>query len=443
MSCRLMTIGAMFIVCLLCLEGAMSDPVSFEVAGQEPDAKAYQTCRRMIVGPDVNQPESYEGYGGFVGWPAVTRLRSGQWLMAFSSGCWHASVPWTEEIKKDPASRKQFEEWQKLGLPDLRSPRGGRAHIMRSDDEGLTWTQPQVLVDTEDDDRRPTILELADGTFLCTFSTYRLPRVHDARYMLSRDAGETWTDPMDLPGKPEQTAFSGGPAIQLSDGTVVWVAEGKLDPQSGAHCIGVYRSTDSCQTFELASVVKTDHSLYEPTIAETSPGKLTMAIRREGDICFSEDGGLTWEQSGSTIWNLYDPHLLQMPNGVLALFHGSYTKGGVRVFLSPDGGRTWRGPGEKDGKPYGYSVDPSVYGYSHPMLLPDGTAYVVYLKTGGHRLEDAQTEALYALRVRVFDDADGIEILPAPGSPATKGKDAATDKPQPGDGGDAELGNEF
>ena len=423
------------------LETTMSAEVRFEVAGKEPEADRYRSCRRMIVGPDVNQPETYEGYNGFVGWPGVTRLRSGRWLLTFTSGYWHVTVPWTAEIRKDPACRKQFEEWQKIGLPDLPAPRGGRAHIMFSDDEGTTWSKPEVLVDTDADDRSPTILELDDGSLMCTFFTYRLPRIVYAKYTLSHDGGKAWTEPMDVPGKPEQTAFSSSPAIQLADRTVVWVVEGKFDGPGGRYSIGVFRSADRGKTFKLASLVRTDHDLFEPTIAEIAPGQLTMAIRREGDLCFSDDGGLTWAQSGSTGWNLYDPHLLHLPNGVLALFHGSYTKGGIRVFLSPDGGHTWRGPGTASGKPYGYSVDPSVYGYSNPMLLPDGSIYLVYLHTGGHKPEHALTEALWGLRVRIHDDARGIDILPAPGSPAAREQPASEQRAPKTDGDDAELGN--
>ena len=69
------------------------------------------------------------------------------------------------------------------------------------------------------------------------------------------------------------------------------------------------------------------------------------------------------EESGSTGWDVFDPHLVYSPNGALACFHGSYKKGGIRVLLSSDGGKTSNGPG----KGYGYSVDPSTYGYAHPM----------------------------------------------------------------------------
>ncbi len=90
----------------------MKSKVTFEVVGQDLVGGRYQSCRRMLVGPWCNQPEEYEGYNGFVGWAGITRLRSGRWLLTFTSGCWHVSVPWTEEIRKDTESRKQFEEWQ-------------------------------------------------------------------------------------------------------------------------------------------------------------------------------------------------------------------------------------------------------------------------------------------------------------------------------------------
>jgi len=129
-----------------------------------------------------------------------------------------------------------------------------------------------------------------------------------------------------------------------------------------------------------------------------------------------------------------------LPSGVLALFAGSYHGGGLRGLLSPDGGRTWHGPGRRDGNPYGYSVDPEVYGYCHPILLDDGTVYLVYLHTGGHRPEDARSESLFGLRIGVHDDAEGIDILPAPGSPAERGESAGEGEPV-GSGGDPELGD--
>ena len=398
----------------------------------------------MIVGPWVNQPEEYEGYNGFVGWSGITRLRSGRWVLTFSSGYWHASVPWTDKIKQDPDKRLQFEEWHKIGLPDIRAPRGGRAHIMYSDDEGLHWTKPETLIDTPHDDRHPTILEAADGTWLCTFFTYALPRKVQSWYMHSADAGKTWSEPKKF--SDEAQSFGNGPAILLKDGTVLCCVGGK-GRVDGSGDLLVFQSKDNGRTFNLISLINSAEGPQssESSLTELHDGRIAVISRRKGPVCWSEDQGKTWSQPKHFGVDIFDPHFVMMPSGVLACFHGSYNTGGLRVFLSPDCGVTWHGPAIQQGyldKPggIGYAVDTSVYGYSHPMLLPDGTVYIVYLHTGGHAPHDARTQALWGLRIVVSPDADGIKILPGPDSDADVKYCRWNDKPQFA-GGDPELGN--
>lgn len=413
----------------------MDEQQRFEVVGRDTDPVRTRVCRRMLVGPWCNQPEQYEGYNGFVGWPAVTRLRSGRWYMTFTSGYWHASPPWTEEVRKDEPCRKRFEEWQGMGCPDIRSPRGGRGHIMHSDDGGLTWSKPRTLIDTEWYDAHQTILELDDGTLLCTSYGGRL-MTYRTVYMLSHDGGTTWTGLREI---PKLTAGSNGSAIQVSDGSILWATYHKSDEKRRFYGLGIWRSSDRGESFELASLVNTDHDIDETSIAELPNGRLVTISRRQGDICWSDDGGRAWTDPVSTGVELYDPHLLVMPCGVLACFHGSYGAGGLRVMLSADEGRTWRGPQERTG----YAVDRNVYGYCHPTLLEDGTIYVAYLHSGGHTPHDARTEALWGLRVGVHEDAGGIDILPAPGSPEDKGLAEAYLRlvAVTTDGGDSELGD--
>jgi len=423
------------IVLLIAAPLAVGGEVQFKVVGAEPPAERYRVCRQMLVGPWHNQPEEYEGYNGFVGWAGVTRRRSGGWLITFTSGHWHATYPWTDVIRKDPEALALFNNWQKVGLPDIDAPRGGRAHIMFSDDEGASWSRPQTLIDTKDDDRHPTVLELDDGTLLSTWRVARFPSVGSCQYMLSHDGGETWADAIEL-DETREIALSNGAAMQLADGTVLYVTYGPFEGTDHTS-VGIYRSTDRARSFQLHSIIEADYHLEEPTVAELPDGRLVMVMRREGNVSWSDDGGKTWTQSNATGWDLFDPHLIVAPNGVLALFHGSYKTGKLRVLLSPDGGQTWHGPAEW----LGYSVDPSVYGYCHPIVLPDGTIYLVYLNTGGHLPADARTEALWGLRVRVHDDAGGIDILPAPGSPAAVGPKAGGLEQLPTQGGDPELGN--
>jgi len=418
----------------------MTDQTGFKVVGREAEPERYRVCRRMLVGPWCNQPEEYEGYNGFVGWAGVSRVKSGRWFIVFNSGYWHASYPWTDEIKaavlKDEETRKQVEHWKDLGRPDIRAPRGGRIHIMASDDQGLTWSKPETLVNTELTDLHPTLLELADGTLLCTFCSDAVPHVCRSSHILSHDGGQTWTDPIDsAPGNAG--GFGNGCTIQLSDGRVIWPIEVRRGSGEARQSdIGIFISSDKGKTFERVSLVTTDHEMYEPTIAELPGGRLVLVCRREGDIFWSDDGGSTWTPPATTGVEVYDPHLLLMPNGVLACFHGSYGKGALRVILSKDGGETWHGPGDH----YGYSVDPSVYGYSHPMLLADGTVYITYIHTGGIRTADARTEAIWALRLNVHDEADGIDILPAPGSPAATGRATVGPDGLIAGGADAALG---
>jgi hypothetical protein len=48
-------------------------------------------------------------------------------------------------------------------------------------------------------------------------------------------------------------------------------------------------------------------------------------------------------------------------------------------------------------------------------VLPDGSILAAYIHTGGHATRDAQTEAIWGIRLRVRDDHSGIDLLPAPG----------------------------
>jgi photosystem II stability/assembly factor-like uncharacterized protein len=387
----------------------------FKTVGKDLDPHPYRACRQMLVGPWCNQPDEYEGYNGAIGWPGATRLRSGRWLVTFSSGYWHGSPPWTDEIRKDDESREKFEYYRSLGCPDIRAPRGGRSHVIHSDDEGRTWSAPETLVDTDMDDRHPTILELDDGTLLCTFMTQRLPQHSYVQYTRSTDGGNTWSQPVQI--DESILGIGNGSAIQIADGTVIFAAEGPLDTSIEGNSICVFRSADRGATFERAAVISADHELHEPTVTQLPGGRLVMVTRLWHEVSYSDDNGKSWTAPEPLNVKLSDPHLLTMPNGVLACFHGAWNKGGVCVTLSPDGGRTWHGPDER----FGYFVDPSVYGYSHPMLLPDGTVFIVYNHSGIVSAADARTGAIWGLKVRINDNADGVEILPAAGSPAAAG----------------------
>ena len=157
-------------------------------------------------------------------------------------------------------------------------------------------------VSCEDRGRRhPNFVELPDATILCSFFTWPgrgdLTKEPDlaARTGIIRslDGAQTWEqEPRRLPG-PFIWDATDGPPIVLKDGSVLIAVYGSHADAAPSQ-IGVFRSTDSGRTWQLLSVVKSDHDLGEPSVAQLPDGRLVMIARAEGDIVWSDDGGRTW-----------------------------------------------------------------------------------------------------------------------------------------------------
>ena len=378
-------------------------------SGSKPDV-----CRVTLVGPSVNPPDPFPGWGGFVGWESPIRLRNGDWLVGFNAGYWHASAPTPLHY---PA--KTLEEYHKLGLPaGIVAPTGGRALLIRSSDEGKTWSKPCLLIDTPADDRHPAFVELGDGTILCSFFTYvgepeggdwrKAPelaaRVHIIR---SFDGGHTWERKPRTVRTPFLYEETDGPLLRVKDGSVLMAIDGR--PQSGPpDQAAVLRSTNRGKSWKLLSTIRAGHDLLEATVAELPDRRLALMARPEGDISWSEDNGRTWTPPVTFGMRMYAPSLYVLRDGTLVCLHGSYAPGhgGLRVIFSTDGGNTWIAPA----KDHGFLVD-YAYGYGKAMELPDGSLFITYLATGGHRTEDARNNAIRCIRLKVRPDHLGIDLL--------------------------------
>jgi sialidase-1 len=337
--------------------------------------------------------------------------------VGFNAGYWHASAPTPLRYP-----RKTLDEYRKMGLPaDVIAPTGGRAMIVRSSDEGKTWSKPETLIDTPADDRHPAFVELQDGTILCSFFTYPgAPDDADVSkdpslavrvwFIRSIDGGKTWERGPRLLRTPFLYDETDGPLVRLKDDSVMVAVNGR--PKSGRpDQVGVLRSTDRGESWELLATVKADHDLYEIAVAELPDGRLVMMARAEGDISWSSDRGRTWSPPVAFGIRMYAPSLYVLRDGTLVCLHGSYAPahGGLRVIFSTDGGQTWTAPA----KDHGFLVD-NAYGYGKAMELPDGSLFITYLTTGGHRTEDARTNSIRCIRLRVRADHSGIDLLPAP-----------------------------
>jgi hypothetical protein len=233
---------------------ASASPKVVIIEGGESSV-APDECRGIIVGPGVNQPDPFPGYAGFVGWESPIRLSTGEWIVGFNAGYWHASPPTPLEYPT-----KTLESYLQMGMPaQVDAPTGGRVMLTRSRDEGQTWSKPETLIDTPADDRHPAFVELNDGTILCSFFTYAstpaggvmgkepAARVHIVR---SFDAGRTWEKNSRQIHTPFHYDETDGPFLELDDGSVALAVNGRFDAGPPDRC-GIVRSADRGESWQL------------------------------------------------------------------------------------------------------------------------------------------------------------------------------------------------
>ena len=285
------------------------------------------------------------------GWPTLTRRRNGQLLLICTGGREGHVCPF------------------------------GQVELMRSDDNGKTWTYPRVLLDLAIDDRDAGILETTRGTLLATtFSSLAYEHYFDSgainnwdaarqarwrgahhrisaaerkaqlgTWMLrSTDGGVTWTTPYDsIVNSPH------GP-IQLADGRQLYAGK---DLWKTGKWIGVCESRDDGKTWQKLAKIPTrpgdDPAEYHELHAvQAANGTIIAQIRnhnathsRETLQSESTDGGKTWSVPRSIgVWGL-PSHLLRLKDDRLLMSYGYRRRQfGNQARISENHGKTWSEP---------------------------------------------------------------------------------------------------
>ena len=388
------------------------------VRGGDP-TQDYRRCGRILCGPGINEPDARRGSGyyGNLFWPTLLRLRSGELWVSFHAGYWHVSAPTPIRVEK-----KALREWQRQGFPTkgIHAPTGGRYVLIKSKDGGATWTKPTTLWRAPN--RHPHFVELADGTLLGGISPpagwygysrapVGLPRMWVKSCVIrSHDGGATWSDPTDLPSPFNYEEIMGMGFLCLSSGRILLPTYGR-GRRDELGRVAVYASDDNGASWELLAVLANpDHSLFEPTVAQAPDGRVLMLARGQGDIAFSSDEGQTWTQPEPFGIRMQAPQLLTLRDGTLLCI---FDTPGIGAVFSRDGGRTWICPAEEPGR--GFMIDPTAFGHPWAVELPDGSVYVVYYDGFYQGRFDQRRTAIRAIRMRVRDDASGIDLLPVPG----------------------------
>ena len=329
----------------------------------------------------------------YLGWPTVCRLANGDILAVFS------------------------------GDRDKHVCPFGKVQMVRSTDDGETWSAPVTIANGPIDDRDAGIVQLPDGEILVTYFTsiaYRTPkflstdwprtsdqywwRRHDEKIsdkvrvaalgnwaVRSRDNGKTWS-------KPEKLALKGqtphGP-ILLKDGSLFQIGRSFTHSrigttEKGFTIVSAERSTDGGRTWQMLCPEIPDtngenakpHMFHEPQAVELADGTLVGMVRYHGpDNCMrqtvSKDGGRTWTPMTKTPMLGLPPHLIRLADGKVVCVYGRrFSNPGFGEFamISDDGGATWDAANE-------ISLAPSHcgdLGYPASCVLANGDILTVF-----------------------------------------------------------------
>ncbi len=323
-------------------------------AGADAPATA-PAFRPVIVCDDA-------GAGAYEAFPDVIRTKKGELLCVFYAGFDHVSLP----------------KWAPGGkLPD-HCAKAGRICIVRSGDEGKTWSKAAVVVDTPLDDRDPSIVEMPNGDLLCNYFSLRHDAQHGYQFVhsamvRSRDGGRTWG--------AEQVLFDqwicSSPIRPLSDGRLglaLYYHPGEDRVRKQMHA-GFTTSSDGGRTWT-APVSIGEHSDIpldaEPDFCELAKGRLLMMMRPAMAFSSSSDGGRTWSEPKRVGFEGHAPYLLKTRAGILLLGYRAPNVGTCLRYSADDGG-TWSDA---------VRLDPCIGAYPSLCELPDGSVYCVYYTEG-------------------------------------------------------------
>lgn len=323
------------------------------------------------------------GAGGYEAFPDVCRTRDGELLCVFYAGFHHVSLPAYGPKGKLPPE----------------APNAGRICLVRSQDDGKTWSTPTVVIDTPRDDRDPSIAQLPDGTLLCNYFSHRpggrrgkpYRFVHSA-LVRSTDDGKTWSQ--------EQPLFSkwacSSPIHRLSDGRLLLPLyyNGKIHSKGGYYG-GVSFSTDEGRTWSEPVPIGKDGPFRldaEPDVVELPGGELLAGLRPVMAFSRSTDGGRTWSTPVAAGFEGQSICFLRTSKGILLLGH---RLPGTSLKFSLDDGKTWS---------ENFVLAPGAGAYPSMVELPDGSIFCVFYQ------ESPQSD-IYGARLTV-DPETGFRVIP-------------------------------
>ena len=317
-------------------------------------ATAMATPLPVAPGFKVEEIRTISLQNRYHGWPTLTRCKSGELMVVCSGGRDCHVCPF------------------------------GRVELIRSSDNGKTWTFARTILDGPVDDRDAGIVETSRGTLLVSTFTSNAyvpilekarkgaaagnptmsdtdlarweaahrrlkPGQHEERLgcwlVRSDDQGRNWSPAYRIPCNSPH-----GP-INLNDGRLMYAG---ISLWAKDRIIGVWTSDDDGMTWKLLSKLPIregdDPSKYHELHAvQAADGRLVVQIRNHntrnaGETLqtMSTDGGTTWTSTKSIgVWGL-PSHLVRLSDDRILMTYG-HRRGplGCQARISEDHGQSW------------------------------------------------------------------------------------------------------
>jgi sialidase-1 len=276
--------------------------------------------------------------------------------------------------------------------PGEKYPKAGRICMVRTSDEGKTWTIPAVLYDGPNDDRDPHIAQLRDGSLICSFFSLKLTTVNQPRIGLgpsvikSYDNGNTWDKMPTSVNTSTPNWYCSAQVREMPDGTCVLPIYMEIKGEKAWG--GVSRSKDKGKTWEPEVSIGKETKKYLP--AETDVVLLkdkTLYAALRGDIntlvnmhfATSKDYGKTWSSAEDIGFQAHSPSFTRLKSGEILMSYRAFRDDKVKksgytgLRISNDEGKTWAGP---------YLIDETWGAYPSVIELKDGSLLAIYYEEG-------------------------------------------------------------
>ncbi len=334
----------------------------------------------------------------YCGWPTIGKLDDGT-LVAVTSGHrnWHV----------DPF---------------------GKVLMLQSRDEGKTWSEPTILIDSILDNRDAGFLNMGGGNLIVTSFTSDMESIKDhlvrydthlhsfnklisayidmvdeseivdnhcSNYRVSRDNGFTWSEL-----KVSPVTCPHGPAL-LSDGSVLYVGNpmfaGKIENDAfELSQLSVFRSTDNCESFTYYSHIPVPEyegckvDFCEPHALELPDGTILCHIRVDYSVTdgrlentqhikpvyqsISRDGGRTFSVAEPLDFSGSPPFIMNHSSkAVISTYAHRSDPCSVQAAVSLDMGISWESNLVLDDFPETWDM-----GYASTVEISGGDLFTLF-----------------------------------------------------------------